>query len=89
MLNVHSVTLCRDFKKEFQLTPSEYLIHCRMQKALELLESRQYLVKEVADMCGFSSPEYFATAFAARFGSSPSSILSGSPEKLLPEIPED
>lgn len=89
MFNVHPVTLCREFKKEFQLTPSEYLIHCRMQKALELLESRQYLVKEVADMCGFSSPEYFATAFAARFGSSPSRILSGSPEKLLPEIPED
>ncbi|MBR7107044.1 MAG: helix-turn-helix transcriptional regulator [Lentisphaeria bacterium] len=89
MLNVHSVTLCRDFKKEFQLTPSEFLNVCRMQKAMELLESRRYLVKEVADMCGFSSPEYFATAFAARFGSSPSRILSGSPKKLLPETPEN
>ena len=88
-LNVHSVTLCREFKKEFQLTPSEFLSVCRMQKAMELLESRQYLVKEVADMCGFSSPEYFATAFTAKFGCSPSHILSGSPEKLLPETPEN
>ena len=84
-LGVHSVTLCRAFKKEFQITPSEFLIGCRLQKAAELLASRKYLVKNVSAMCGFTSPEYFSTAFAGRFGIAPSRILND-PDLELPEF---
>ena len=74
-MGVHRVTLCREFKKEYGVTPSEYIIGCRLRKAVELLESRSYSIKEVSFMCGFSSPEYFATVFASKFGRSPSHFL--------------
>lgn len=72
ILVVHRVTLCREFKKEFHISPQAYLRGCRLRKAMELLNSGNCSIKEIAYACGFSSPEYFATVFAAEFGSSPS-----------------
>ena len=74
LLAVHRVTLCREFKKEFRMTPSAYLRGCRIRKAMELLTSNRYSIKEIAYACGFSSPEYFSTVFTAEFGRPPSRL---------------
>ena len=81
ILGVHRVTLCREFKKEFCITPSDFLTGCRLHKAVELLERNQYSVKEISLMCGFSTPEYFATVFASRFGSPPSKFIHSTGKK--------
>ena len=80
-LGIHPVTLCKEFKKEFQITPQNFLTDCRVRHAMELLESHKYLVKEVANMCGFSSSEYFSTVFSAKFGYSPSQFLLDTAKK--------
>ena len=85
-LGIHRVTLCREFKKAYKITPSDFIISCRLHKAVELLETRQYLVKEVANMCGFTSPEYFATLCISRLGQSPSHFLQLENLKNSPEI---
>ena len=75
-LGVHPVTLCREFKKEFQVTPSDFIINCRMRKAVEMLEKQLYSIKEISGECGFASPEYFATVFASKFGVAPSKFIT-------------
>ncbi|MBE6385419.1 MAG: AraC family transcriptional regulator [Lentisphaerae bacterium] len=74
LLTVHRVTLCREFKKAFRISPSAYLKGCRLRKAVEMLSQHCYTIKEIAFSCGFSSQEYFATVFLAEFGHSPSSF---------------
>lgn len=74
LLAVHRVTLCREFKKTFRISPSAYLKGCRLRKAVEMLSHHRYTIKEIAFSCGFSSQEYFATVFHSEFGHSPSSF---------------
>ena len=81
LLGVHRVTLCREFKKEFHITPSDFITGCRLRRAAELLERHQYSVKEISQMCGFSTPEYFATVFSSRFGCPPSQFIHSTGKK--------
>ncbi|MBO7146245.1 MAG: AraC family transcriptional regulator [Lentisphaeria bacterium] len=71
---VHRVTLCREFKKVFGITPQKFLVSYRLHKALELLQQKQLTIKEIAFTCGFSTQEYFSTAFSAKFGYPPSRL---------------
>lgn len=48
----------------------------RFHKAVELMESRQYTIAEISNMCGFNSPSYFSTAFKQYYGCIPSEYLS-------------
>jgi len=55
------------------MTPLQFLNHCRLERAARLLRERPGLaVLDVAMACGFASSQYFATAFARRFGCAPS-----------------
>lgn len=50
----------------------QFLAHCRLDLAAEMLRVQPEMpVTEIALGCGYSSSQYFATAFARRFGSSP------------------
>lgn len=66
------------FKKETGVTPHEYLISKRMERARELLSGRltnrysNYSVSQIAELCGFSEPLYFSRVFKKRYGVSPS-----------------
>jgi AraC family L-rhamnose operon regulatory protein RhaS len=54
------------------MTPARYLKHCRLSFAAEALrEQSSTTITEIAFSSGFSSSQYFATAFAERFGCSP------------------
>jgi DNA-binding response OmpR family regulator len=58
------------------LTPNEYIMEARMNKALSLLENRVYLtVSEVAHAVGLEHSSYFAKQFKERFGKTPSEFL--------------
>ena len=55
------------------MTPIEYLTHCRVRAARRLLAAEAPLsVTEVAYACGFETSQYFATVFRARTGRTPS-----------------
>jgi len=54
------------------LTPLQYLNTCRLEAASRLLhEEPGRNITTIALTCGFSSSQYFATVFRARFGCSP------------------
>ncbi len=53
-------------------TPIQYLNHCRLRAAAQLLRERPELsVTDVALRCGFSSSQYFATLFREEFAAKP------------------
>jgi AraC-like DNA-binding protein len=60
------------------LTPMQYLIQCRVDRAAVLLRQTPALsITDTALECGFSSGQYFATAFRRRFGLSPREARTG------------
>lgn len=61
----------RCFRQLFGISPHQYLIRSRMQKAAELLSAR-LPVSEVAVRCGFADVPSFSKAFRKQHGFSPS-----------------
>lgn len=62
----------RRFKKEIGITPIEYLIEIRIQRAKTMLRRKNISVTDVAMRCGFGSTAHFSTCFQSRLGISPS-----------------
>ena len=60
------------FFAEFRTTPKKYIINLRMQKAISLINTGYYSLKEVAAMCGFTDYKYFSVEFKKHTGKSPS-----------------
>ena len=61
----------RIFKQHTSLTPKQYILRLRMEKAKELLSLTDMKVNEVARECGFESPLYFSKLFHKYFGVPP------------------
>ena len=62
----------RAFKKTTGLSPSQYMIRLRMDKARQLLRETQKSAMEVALDVGYSSPSHFAQIFRREVGVTPS-----------------
>ncbi len=61
------------FKKEFAVSPQEYLLDLRIEKAKQLLKdpSGTFSVGETAYAVGFNDPLYFSRVFRKRVGLTP------------------
>jgi AraC family transcriptional regulator, regulatory protein of adaptative response / methylphosphotriester-DNA alkyltransferase methyltransferase len=55
----------------------DYLTHVRMERAAELLATRMFTVREVANRVGYRQPAQFAKAFRRHRGVSPSDFRAG------------
>lgn len=65
--------LIRIFKREFSMTPYEYVTRERIKTAKTLLTNHSYLsVKEIAYSLHFSDEHYFSSFFKSKVGMSPS-----------------
>ena len=65
-------------KRLTNVTPVQYLNHCRLERAKELLcEQPEKSITNIALACGFCSSQYFATLFKRRFGRAPHELRSG------------
>jgi AraC family transcriptional regulator len=62
----------RLFKRTTGLTPSQYFIHLRMEKARRLLRETSKSVIEIGLDVGYSSPSHFAQIFRREVGIPPS-----------------
>jgi AraC-like DNA-binding protein len=62
----------RQFEAVFGVTPHQYRIQVRLDRAKELLASGQLSVTDVCMEVGFSSLGSFSTLFTRRFGETPS-----------------
>ena len=63
--------LSRTFTRETGLTLSQWLRRARLERAAELLRTRQYNVTEAALEVGYSSLSHFSQAFHEMFGCCP------------------
>ena len=71
---VSTSTLQRKFHKYFEISPKQYLIRLRMNRALDLLTADELSVREIALACGFSDEKYFSRAFREQYGCSPTQM---------------
>ncbi|SNR14642.1 hybrid sensor histidine kinase/response regulator transcription factor [Tenacibaculum jejuense] len=71
-LNISRVQLYRKIKALLGITISDYIQNIRLEKGKEMLLSGQDLsIADIAYSVGFSSPNYFSTAFKAKYGETP------------------
>lgn len=66
--------LQRSFLQHFGMSPKQYIIKLRMDKALQLLAENRLSVKEIAAACGFSDEKYFSRAVRKKYGYSPTQL---------------
>jgi transcriptional regulator GlxA family with amidase domain len=63
----------RAFKQSERITPHEYLIQCRVQRAKDLLAETDLPLSEIALASGFSDQSHCARRFREHVGVTPSS----------------
>lgn len=63
--------LQKRFKKQFGISPNEYLSNYRIIKSKELLLFTNKSITEIALHCGFESTSYFSTVFKKTTGQTP------------------
>ncbi len=61
----------RIFKTAYNMSPNQYLIFLRINRAKELLETGNQSMDKIAEGAGFSSASYFSRIFKERTGFSP------------------
>lgn len=66
----------RKFKKYFQITPTEYILKFRVNKACRLLSYTDLTISEIAVECGFCDHSYMTRQFKKLVGCSPSQFRS-------------
>lgn len=70
-IHVSPYHFIRMFKQKVGLSPHRYLMQVRIEKAMELLNSRCYTNAEIASVCGFTSIPHFSATFKEITGISP------------------
>lgn len=68
--------LTGSFKKEMGISPQEYLINFRLEKAASLLRSTKEQINIIAYQCGYEDSLSFSKAFKQKYGMSPKSFRS-------------
>ena len=72
--------LAKSFQKELGVSPQEFLINLRMEKAAELLSNTSLPINEVASKVGYPDPLAFSKKFKESYGMSPKAYRESSPE---------
>ncbi|MFK7936489.1 MAG: helix-turn-helix domain-containing protein [Saprospiraceae bacterium] len=68
----------REFKKEFNDSPTNYIIGKKIEKARELLSMTKLSINEIAYEVGFQDQLYFTRLFKKRLGVTPTNFCLGS-----------
>lgn len=61
----------RKMKSLTGMTPNDFILSYRLDKAASMLKEGRWRINEISDMLGFSSPSHFAKVFKNKFGVSP------------------
>ena len=70
-LNFNQSYFCRMFKKNFNMTFSEYVNFYRVSASKKLIEDGEKNISYIANACGFSNAEYFSRSFKKYLGMVP------------------
>ncbi|MDE3742660.1 substrate-binding domain-containing protein [Maribacter polysaccharolyticus] len=70
-LNISRVQLYRKVKAMLGISVSDYISNFRLENAKSMLETTDKSIAEIGYSTGFSSPNYFSTAFKSKYGVTP------------------
>ena len=70
-VNIDRSYLYKLFRQYRAMSPSAYLMQCRLDRAAKLLENRELSISEIGFFVGFYDASHFYRAFSARFGTTP------------------
>ena len=75
------------FKAEFGISPNKYISELRLGMAKKLMQSNpDILLKDVAEMVGFTDAFYFSRVFKSHEGISPSQYMNiGKSDRIIPD----
>ena len=73
--NISEATLRRKFQKHYGISPKQYLLKCRLSKAIGMLIRNEYTVKEISWNCGFNDEKFFSKTIKKHYGIPPSKFL--------------
>ena len=68
--------LCRVLKKEFGVTPTQYINEKRLEYAMYLLTETEEDIISVCYMCGFNNLSHFYHLFKEKYGTTPKGVRS-------------
>ena len=71
-INISPYYFSKIFKEETGINFVEYLTKLRMDYASELLQEKEYSIKEICGLVGYSDPNYFSRIFKKWTGETPS-----------------
>ena len=80
-LHISGRTLNRIFRQKFDMSPEQYRLKCRMEKAKLMLEQSRLSIKEISQMLGYCNQFYFSNEFKRVYGKSPQDFRR---KKFLP-----
>ena len=60
------------FKRQTGLSPADWVVRRRIQRAMKFLNADNVRIADIADACGFQSPQYFNSVFKRHTGFTPS-----------------
>lgn len=66
--NISEVYFRKLFIKNYGISPRQYIINTRIEKAKQLLADGILKINEVAEQCGFTNPYHFCRLFKERTG---------------------
>jgi AraC family transcriptional regulator len=69
--NLSRFHFSREFRKACGLSPAQYLLRLRLEKAIALLRTQDCTLADIARECGFKDASYFCLVFRKRFGTTP------------------
>ncbi|MGO4497666.1 response regulator [Paenibacillus sp. 2RAB27] len=72
---LNHIYFSRIFKLAVGINYIDYLTQLRIQKAIELLETRQYKIHEITEKVGYLNSKYFARLFKQTTGVSPKDYI--------------
>lgn len=71
------------FKKHLNLSPQNYLMQFRLEKAADLLSNTEYSIQEIASSVGYQDPLNFSRSFKNYFSLSPKKYREQHPSNIL------
>ena len=71
LCHISDVYFRRLFRKHFNISPKQYVIKLRIEKAKRMLVEGKYKIWSVAESCGFESNSHFTKSFKAHVGTTP------------------
>lgn len=65
------------FKAQMQQTPHQYIIHQRLDKAIQLISNTSLSLVEISELCGFSSQSALTSSVRKYRGTTPGRLRAG------------